>query len=90
MSVLSCLNGNALDQEPLSDIKSIVDKVQKHVCGHASFSNVKIMLEPNGVWNDFLERYLSQTFEKRHSMQGDITSSAEPESFDIFTLSKSE
>jgi len=32
---------------PWDEIKKIVDKVHKYVCGHASFSDIRLLLERN-------------------------------------------
>lgn len=38
-STLACLSATTLDTAPWSNVKRIVDKVHRHVCGHASFSD---------------------------------------------------
>ena len=45
---LFCATGNPDDskpQRPWYEMKKIIDKVHKHVCGHASLSDMKILLE---------------------------------------------
>lgn len=46
-SALSCLSGILLKDRPWSQVKSIADKVHKHVCGHANFTDVRLLLERN-------------------------------------------
>lgn len=46
---LSCLNANVLYQRPWHEIKKILDKVHRHVCGHASFTDFKLLFERNGL-----------------------------------------
>ena len=60
-STLSCLSAVTLDAAPWSEVKKIIDKVHKHVCGHASFTDYKLLLERNGLWNDAISSYLGET-----------------------------
>ena len=59
-SPVSSLSAITLDIAPWSDIKKIIDKVHKHVCGHASFTYYKLLLERNGLWNDAVASYLKE------------------------------
>jgi len=59
-SVLTCLNGNALRNKIWSEIKAVVDKVHKHVCGHASYTDFELLLARNGLWNDAVASYVAQ------------------------------
>ena len=34
-----------------SELKRIVDRVHKHTCGHASYSDMKSLLRLNKLWN---------------------------------------
>lgn len=45
-------------------IKHTTDKVQKHVCGHSSYFNMKLLLIKNDFWNDAVKRYLTDGAEK--------------------------
>ena len=45
------------------EVKKIIDKVQKHVCGHASLSDIQILFERNNVWNPEIRKYLSRAVE---------------------------
>ena len=51
---------------PWSEIKAIVDKVHKHVCGHASLRDMQILLERNDMWSTEVKAYLHQTVEVCH------------------------
>ena len=57
---LSSISAVAIDTPPWSDVKRIIDKVHKHVCGHASFTDYKLLLERNRLWNDVIASYLTQ------------------------------
>ena len=46
-TVLNGLSGRMLDQKPWTEIKSIIDKVHKHVCGHANFTDFQLLLKRN-------------------------------------------
>ena len=59
-SILSCLSAVTLDARTWSDVKKIIDKVHKHVCGHASFTDYKLLLERNGLWNDLISSYIGE------------------------------
>lgn len=37
-----------------------MDKVHKHVCGQASFTDYKLLLERNGLWNDTVASYIAK------------------------------
>ncbi len=43
-----------------SDAKKIVDKVRKHVCGHAKLRDMQTLLERNNLWNHEIETYLNR------------------------------
>lgn len=43
-----------------ANTKKIIDKVYKHVCRHAEFSDFKIILERNELWSDQAAQYLSE------------------------------
>lgn len=38
----------------------VTDKVHKHFCGYANFSDLKTLLEQNKLWNDIAYQYVSQ------------------------------
>lgn len=46
-----------------SDTKKIVDKIHRHVCGHSSYSDIKILLERDGIWNETVAKYLAGTID---------------------------
>lgn len=35
--------------------------VHLHTCGHASFSDMRILMQQNGLWNEQVQRYLAET-----------------------------
>ena len=43
--------------------KLIIDKVHNHVFGHSSFTDIKSLLERNGIWNDDAHKCLSTIIE---------------------------
>lgn len=53
-------------KRPWHEIKALVDKVHKHVCGHASLRDMKILLERNDIWSYDVRAYLHQTISVRH------------------------
>eukprot|EP00178_Gracilaria_changii_P016470 TRINITY_DN4728_c0_g1_i1.p1 TRINITY_DN4728_c0_g1~~TRINITY_DN4728_c0_g1_i1.p1 ORF type:complete len:805 (-),score=91.02 TRINITY_DN4728_c0_g1_i1:529-2943(-) len=56
--------GGTLDNHQWSKVKHIVDKVHKHVCGHATYTDIKTLLQRNQLWDDTIEKYLSRTLEE--------------------------
>ena len=57
-------------------VKNIVDKVHKHVCGHASLSDIQILLERNNMWNSEVRKYLSRskTYEPKQTRKVSVSS----------------
>ncbi len=45
-------------------MKSIIDKVHKHVCGHSTFTDIKTLLQRNDFWSEDAKKYLAETLEK--------------------------
>ena len=45
---------------PWYELKIIIDKVHKNVCGHASLSDIKILLKQNNIWTEEAENYLNR------------------------------
>lgn len=41
-----------------AELKKVTYKVHKHVCGHATFSDIQILLDQNDLWSDQVEHYL--------------------------------
>lgn len=48
-------------------MKKIVDKVHNHVCGHASFSDIKTLLERNNLFTDECAKYLTTVLDQCNS-----------------------
>lgn len=48
---------------PWVELKHVIDKVHSHVCGHASFSDMKVLLQRNGLWSDEAMKYLARVIE---------------------------
>ena len=45
-------------------LKRIVDRVHNHTCGHASFADVRSLLERNGFWTPAVSHYLTDLINK--------------------------
>ena len=45
------------------EVKKIIDKVHKHVCGHARLNDMQILVERNAMWNPEVRKYLSRVIE---------------------------
>lgn len=48
-SVLSCLSSGTATNRSWGEIKHIVDKVHWHGCGHASYTDIRILLDRNSM-----------------------------------------
>lgn len=49
---------------PWFEVKKIIDKVHKHVCGHSTYSDIKTLLERNKLWNAEVQKYLASTLDE--------------------------
>lgn len=54
---------NETSSRSWAELRKIVDKVHKHVCGHSTYSDIKILLQRNNLWNDEVMKYLARTIE---------------------------
>lgn len=56
---------STLMQNPIltswDSVKKVVDRVHRHVCGHATFSDMRTLLIRNRLWSNEVQHYLSQT-----------------------------
>lgn len=50
--IMSYMTANIKEERSWSYVKAIVSKVHRHVCGHASFTCIRIVLEQNDLWSD--------------------------------------
>ena len=48
-------------------IKRIVDRVHKHVCGHAAYSDIRTLLKRNNLWSSAVQHYLDRMVHKCQS-----------------------
>jgi len=55
--------GGATEKRPWEECKAVVDKVHRHVCGHSNFTDIKVLLERNGLWDAHVQKYLSGILE---------------------------
>lgn len=60
---LISFNGLSVSCRPWKEVKPIIDKVHKHICGHATFTDIKLLLQRNEIWNDAIECYVSKTLQ---------------------------
>lgn len=57
-NVLECLSDSMLEEKSWSEVKAIIDKVQKHVCGHANYTDLQLLLERNDLWKGSVASYV--------------------------------
>lgn len=62
-SVLTYLNGKILNDRPWNQVKAIVDKVHRHVRGHASLTGIRLLLKRNSLWSEHVADYVHQLIE---------------------------
>lgn len=51
------MNGKMIDKS-WAEVKAVIDKVHKHVCGQANFNDMRMLLDRNNLWNDAVEKYV--------------------------------
>ena len=56
--VIGGLSAVTVSNRPWKEIQKIVDKVHRHVCGHASYSDFKMLFERNNMWNESVKHYI--------------------------------
>lgn len=49
---------------PWVKLRPITDRVQSHVCGHADFGDIRILLDRNQLWSNDARRYPSGIVDK--------------------------
>lgn len=63
LSVMLCLNGNICNNYSWNETKSIINKVHRHVCGHANYTDMRLLLERNNMWSDVVSDYVGNIIE---------------------------
>lgn len=53
----------AVEVRPWKQIKSIIGKVHRHVCGHSDYTEIKVLLQRNNVRDIQAEKYLHEVLE---------------------------
>lgn len=68
--VLSCLHGSTLAETSWKEVKTVIARVHKHVCGHATLTDFRTLLEQNDLWNDGVSKYTAHIMgAARHVLQ---------------------
>lgn len=49
---------------PWGRVHRMADKVQKHTCRHSASSDMRTMLQRNGLWSDAVQRHLSDLVQR--------------------------
>lgn len=65
----------AISEKPCFEIKKFIDKVHRHVDGHASFTYFKLILERNVIWSKIVIQCIEQMINECQNCK----SSAPPE-----------
>lgn len=66
--------------------------MRKHICGHSNFSDMKILVQWNNLWNEHVEKYLGNVLKTcsklphRSKLEKFIVSSLSPDFNDVFCL----
>ena len=86
-SILTCSNGNLLSSKSWIEVKKIIDKVHKHVCGHATYTDFLLLLERNDLWNESVASYVCKIIKECTALKS--SAPAKPSrKVSISTLSK--
>lgn len=62
-TALTCLNGTVGANYSWKQIKAVSDKVQGHVCGHANFTDMRLLLQRNNKCSDMAADYVGRLVE---------------------------
>lgn len=63
-SFSSTVSGKMIYSKSWKTVQPIYDRIHRHVCGPADFSDIKRLLQPNSLWSDDVNRYLTGTISK--------------------------
>lgn len=63
MATMFCATAQLDSGEKIRPWKELIDKVNKHVCGHSNYSDMRVLLKRNNLWNEQVEKYLPQVLE---------------------------
>lgn len=58
-NIVSKFNGITVKDIPWKEVTAIIDKVHRHVCGHANLTDIRVFLQRNKMWNNAVEKYVS-------------------------------
>lgn len=53
-TALTCLNSTLSGNWSWKQTKAVIDKVHRHVCGHASFTDKRLLFERKNLWYDMV------------------------------------
>lgn len=62
-SVLCWLSGSIHNARPWNQVKAIFDKVQSHVCGHGSLTDMSLLLQRKNLWTEPVADHVHQLIE---------------------------
>lgn len=63
-NMIANFNDITVNELSWKEVTSIIDKFHKNVCGHANLTDIKVFLERNNMWNDAVEKYVSDIMMK--------------------------
>lgn len=49
---------------PWLETRRVIDKVHRHTCGHASYSDMRTLLQRNNYWSEAAQRYLADVVQR--------------------------
>ena len=50
-------------KRPWKEVRPIVDKVHRHVCGHSNYTDIKTFLRRSNLWDCQIDKYLRSILE---------------------------
>lgn len=65
--ILTGCNPNMRNVKSRKEVESIVDKVHKHLCGHSIFSDIQLLYERQGIWNNSVAKHVGDIMSNRNS-----------------------
>lgn len=53
------MSSQSVHEKPWSEVKGLVNKAYKHVCGHAALTDLKTLLQRNDFWSEEIVQYVA-------------------------------
>lgn len=57
---LACNSSRDLENNPWYELRPLLDKVPKPVCGYANYTEQQVLIDRNNLWNETVASYVDQ------------------------------